>query len=137
MFKKLRIKSKQLVLAPTISTSSFNYVHETEKLIENANSLYKSKQIKNAYEQFSHAIRFYYSYHYDMKREVTTFELLKEIKINQKSDYKIIYDCLVLCGIIEFAKHDERKNDFKNCISAFSKVIGIKNEINISGAHYD
>ena len=95
--------------------------------------MYKSKQIKDAYEQFSHAIRFYYSHHYDLKREVTTFEILKEIKANQKSDYKTVYNCLVLCGIIEFAKHDERKNDFRNCMSAFSKIVGIENKINAGG----
>ena len=132
IFKKFKDKSKQ-VIPPLITSPTFDYVQETQKLLENANFLYKSKQIKDAYEQFSLAIRFYYSNHYDLKREVTTFEILKEIESRQKSDHKIIYDCLVLCGIIEFAKHDEQKNDFIDCISAFSKIIGIENKTNTVG----
>ena len=132
IFKKFRNKPKKIIVPLTTSPKS-DYVQETQKLLENANLLYKSKQIKDAYEQFSHAIRFYYSHHYDLKREVTTFEILKEIEANQKSDYKTVYDCLVLCGIIEFAKHDERKNDFRNCMSAFSKIVGIENKINAGG----
>ena len=132
IFKKFKDKSKQ-VIPPLITSPTFDYVQETQKLLENANFLYKSKQIKDAYEQFSLAIRFYYSNHYDLKREVTTFEILKEIESRQKSDHKIIYDCLVLCGIIEFAKHDEQKNDFIDCISAFSKIIGIENKTNTAG----
>jgi len=132
IFKKFKDKSKQII-SPLITSPTFDYVQETQKLLENANFLYNSKQIKDAYEQFSRTIRFYYSNHYDLKREVTTFEILKEIESRQKSDHKIIYDCLVLCGIIEFAKHDEQKNDFIDCISAFSKIIGIENKTNTVG----
>jgi ABC-type sulfate transport system substrate-binding protein len=71
-----------------------------------------------------------------MKREVTTFEILKEIEENQKSDYNTIYDCLALCGIIEFAKHDEQKNDFIDCVSAFSEIIDTGNRINTTGATF-
>ena len=132
IFRKLRNKPKHVISSLTTS-STFDYVRETKTLLESANMLYKSRQIKDAYEQFSHAIRFYYSHHYDMKREVTTFEILKEIETNQKSDHMTIYDCLVLCGKIEFAKHDERKNDFIDCVSAFSKIINIENRINTTG----
>jgi len=133
VFKKLKNKPKQ-VITPLITSSTFDYVQETHIMLKSANILYQSKQIKDAYEQFSHAIRFYYSCHYDMKREVTTFEILREVEENQKSDYKTVYNCLVLCGIVEFAKHDERKNDFIDCVSAFSEIIGIPNGINTNGA---
>ena len=118
-----------LVVAPTI-----DHVAETQKLLDSANRLYKSKQIKDAYERFSQAIRFYYSYDYDLKREVTTFEILNEIEKMNKSDYKIVYDCLVLCGIIEFAKHHENKNDFKKCMKNFSNLIkNVDKSISVSG----
>ena len=132
IFKKFKNKPKPVTTS--IIFSKLDYVQETQKLLKSAILLYNSKKIKDAYEQFSHAIRFYYSNYYDMKREVTTFEILKEIEINQKSDYKTIYNCLVLCGIIEFAKHDEQKNDFIDCVSAFSKIIKIKNRIDMTGA---
>ena len=68
--------------------------------------------------------------------EIETFEILKEIEENQKSDYNTIYDCLALCGIIEFAKHDEQKNDFIDCVSAFSEIIDTGNRINTTGATF-
>ena len=69
-----------------------------------------------------------------MKREVTTFEILNEIEKMNKSDYKIVYDCLVLCGIIEFAKHHENKNDFKKCMKNFSNLIkNVDKSISVSG----
>lgn len=117
-----------LAVVPTI-----DHITETQKLLDSANRLYKSKQIKDAYERFSQAIRFYYSYHYDLKREVTTFEILNEIEKMNKSDYKIVYDCLVLCGIIEFAKHHENKNDFQKCMRNFSKLIKNVDKSLISG----
>jgi|TARA_B100001540_G_scaffold314739_2_gene340348 hypothetical protein len=128
ILKKFVHKTKNTI-GPLTVYPVFDYKHETQKLLETANFLYNSKQIKDAYEQFSHAIRFYYSHHYDIKREVTTFEILQQIEINEKSDYKTIYNCLALCGIVEFAKHDERKDDFSDCLSSFYKIINLKNKI--------
>ena len=133
IIRKLNKKPKKLV-TPLVTISPIDYIDETEKLLDSANLLYKSKQIKDAYERFSQAIRFYYSYHYNLKREVTTFETLTEIQKNSKSEYKIVYDCLVLCGIIEFAKHHENKNDFKKCMKNFSQLIKNTNKtVSLSG----
>ena len=122
IIRRLNRKSKKLV-TPLVTIPSVDYIDETQKLLDSANILYKSKQIKDAYERFSQAIRFYYSYHYNLKREVTTFEILTQIQKMNKSEYKIVYDCLVLCGIIEFAKHRESKNDFKKCMKNFIQLI--------------
>tara|TARA_B100000029_G_scaffold316990_1_gene309434 strand:- start:2151 stop:3629 length:1479 start_codon:yes stop_codon:yes gene_type:complete len=126
--KKYMHKTKNVFNQLTVSTTS-DYRLETQKLLEQSNLLYTSKQIKDAYEKFSYAIRFYYSHHYDIKNEVTTFEILDEIKIKEKSNYAAIHDCLTLCGIVEFAKHDERKNDFVDCLSIFYKIIALENKI--------
>ncbi len=122
--RKTKNASNQLTVYPSI-----DYLQETQKLLDYSNLLYTSKQIKDAYEKFSYAIRFYYSHHYDIKSEVTTFEILDQIKIKEKSNYTAIYDCLALCGIVEFAKHDERKNDFVDCLSIFNKIITLENKI--------
>ena len=103
---------------------------ETQKLLNSAIILYNSNKIKDAYEKFSQSIRFFYSYHYDLKREVTTLEILDKIKKISKSEYNIIFDCLVLCEIIEFAKHNENKNDFQNYVKSFSKIIKNTNKTN-------
>ena len=85
--------------------------------------MYNSNKVKDAYEKFSQSIRLFYSYHYNLKCEVTTSEILDRIKKVSKSEYDIIFDCLVLCGIIEFAKHNENKNDFQNYMKSFTKII--------------
>jgi len=122
VIRKAIKKKKELTPVP-INITTINYVEETQKLLDSANLLYKSNQIKDAYERFSQSIRFFYSYHYNLKREVTTFEILDKIKEISKSEYKTVYGCLVLCGIIEFARHNENKNDFKKCMKSFSKII--------------
>ena len=107
---------------------TFDYVKETKILLGSALELYKSKQMKNAYERFSQSIRFYYSHHYVLNREVTTFEILEQIKKISSSEYQIIYDCLALCGVIEFAKHSEAENDFQKCFTSFEKILELTTE---------
>jgi len=129
VIRKISKKQKELIHRP-IHISSIDYLAETQKLLNSAIILYNSNKIKDAYEKFSQSIRFFYSYHYDLKREVTTLEILDKIKKISKSEYNIIFDCLVLCEIIEFAKHNENKNDFQNYVKSFSKIIKNTNKTN-------
>jgi hypothetical protein len=122
IIRKLTKKKKEFTLASG-GITSIDYLDETQKLLDSANILYNSNKVKDAYEKFSQSIRFFYSYHYNLKREVTTFEILDKIKKTNKSEYNTIFDCLALCGIIEFAKHNENKNDFQNYMKSFSKII--------------
>jgi len=124
IMKKLKKNEKQQLVAPVITTKpSIDYIIETQKLLESATAMYNSKQVKNAYERFSQAIRFYYSHHYSLESEVTTFEILSKVKKQSKSEHNMVFDCLALCGIVEFARHKEGKNDFQNCMKKFAKII--------------
>ena len=69
-------------------------------------------------------------YHYTLEREVTTFEILSEIKKKDNLEYKTVFDCLALCGMIEFARHKESKNEFKRCMKRFMQItaLPLKNE---------
>ena len=130
ILKRLK-ERKQLLGTPIIATKpTVDYVTETQMLLESAKSLYKTNQIKDAYERFSQAIRFYYSYHYTLEKEVTTFEILSEIKKKDNLEYKTVFDCLALCGMIEFARHKESKNEFKRCMERFMQItaLPLKNE---------
>ena len=84
---------------------------------------YESKNIKDAYEKFSHAIRLYYSYKLNLEKEITAVELLNQLTDIDKTEYRLVYDSLNLCGIIEFAKHTEKENEFVKCISKFTKNV--------------
>jgi len=99
IFKKLKNRHSALI-EPILVSNAVDYVSETQKLLESSTVLYESNKIKDAYERFSQAIRFYYSYHYNLKREVTTLEILEQIKKKDKIQFKIVYDCLILCRII-------------------------------------
>jgi|TARA_B100001540_G_C15810681_1_gene644354 predicted nucleic acid-binding protein len=122
VIRKMIKKQKQNIIIHT-KNPELDYIAETQKLLDSAITLYNSHKIKDAYEKFSQSIRFFYSYHYGLTHEVTTFEILEKIKKLSITDYEIIHNCLVLCGIIEFAKHKENKNDFKIYTESFSKII--------------
>ena len=96
---------------------------ETKKLLIIAREKYESNHIKDAYEKFSQAIRLYYSFKFNLDKEITAIELLNQITDIDKTEYQLVYDSLTLCGKIEFAKHTEKENEFIKCISNFSKNV--------------
>jgi len=123
VIRRLR-KPKQKLIHPVISKNlEINYVLETQKLLILARKKYESKNIKDAYEKFSHAIRLYYSYKLNLEKEITAVELLNQLTDIDKTEYRLVYDSLNLCGIIEFAKHTEKENEFVKCISKFTKNV--------------
>ena len=123
VIRRLR-KPKQKLIHPVISKNlEINYVLETQKLLILARKKYESKHIKDAYEKFSHAIRLYYSYKLNLDKEITAVELLNQLTDVDKIEYQLVYDSLSLCGIIEFAKHTEKENEFMKCISNFTKYV--------------
>ena len=120
---RLRKLKQKLVLTTIPEKLEIDYLQETQKLLVIAREKHESKRIKDAYEIFSHAIRFYYTHKLDLDKEITANELLNEINDIDKTEYRLVHDSLALCGIIEFAKHKERENEFKKCISKFTKNI--------------
>jgi len=120
---KLR-KPKQKFVFPVKSEKlEIDYVLETQELLIVAREKYESKHIKDAYEKFSQAIRFYYTHKLSLDKEITAIELLNQMINIDKTEYQLVYNSLALCGIIEFAKHNEKENEFKKCLSKFSKNI--------------
>ena len=123
VIRRLR-KPKQKLIHSVISKNlEINYVLETQKLLILARKKYESKNIKDAYEKFSHAIRLYYSYKLNLEKEITAVELLNQLTDIDKTEYRLVHDSLNLCGIIEFAKHTEKENEFVKCISKFTKNV--------------
>ncbi len=123
VIRKLRRPKQKLTIPVKSEKLEINYVLETQKLLILARKDYESKHVKDAYEKFSQAIRLYYSYKLSLDKELSAVELLDQITHFDKTEYQLVYDSLTLCGIIEFAKHTEKDNEFMKCISEFTKNI--------------
>ena len=78
---------------------------------------------KDAHEKFGYAIRFYYSHHFELGKELTSIEALQILRKNNVKDFDLILDCLNLCGMIEFAKQEPDEKMFFDYIDKFSKLI--------------
>ena len=122
-------KPKQKLIFPVKSEKlEIDYVLETQKLLIIAREKYESSYIKDAYEKFSQAIRFYYTHKLRLDKEITAIELLNQMADIDKTEYRLVQNSLALCGIIEFAKHNEKENEFQKCISNFTKNIERKSK---------
>ena len=103
--------------------SSTSFVDTTRQMLSDAKKLHEKKKIKDSYEVFAQSIRYYYSYKLDLKKEMTTFEVLRELKKHNLNEFNQIQECLGLCGMIEFAKHQESENDFAKATEIFSRLL--------------
>ena len=92
-------------------------------MLLDARELYKNKVYKDAHEKFGQAIRFYYSHHFDLEREMTNIETLQILRRNKVKHFDSILDFLNLCGMIEFAKHETDERKFYRSIDEFMKII--------------
>ena len=70
----------------------------------------------------------YYSFKFNLDKEITAIELLNQITDINKTEYRLVRNSLALCGMIEFAKHSEKENEFKKCISNFTKNIELQSK---------
>ncbi|MCD6477671.1 MAG: hypothetical protein J7K87_01585 [Candidatus Aenigmarchaeota archaeon] len=101
-----------------------NYKKEARKMIEEAKKLFSEGKGKDAYEKVSQAVRFYFSYKLDIKREIVSSELLSILRKNKSGQYQEVKNCLNICGLVEFAKYSPNKKDFDYIISVAEKIVG-------------
>jgi hypothetical protein len=100
----------------------FNYKIEADKLLKQAERLFKKKKYKDAYGKAGQALRLYLSYENGLKKELTNDDVIKYLKQKNKS-YKDIKKCFDLCSLVEFAKYKENKKDFDEIIKITGKTI--------------
>jgi len=109
--------------SPIIVKSKTDYLIEVEFLLSSATSLYQQNNIKDAYEKFSQSIRLFYSNKLELEKELVTSDLLPLMKHFSKHEKSLIENSLQLSDMIEFAKHTENDNKFKQITSEFSKIV--------------
>ena len=113
---------KQTVNLVTVPTS-INYLENTNNMIGSSRDLFASNSPKYAFEKFSQAIRYYYSHRLQINLDLTTTEIIVELKKSNIDNFNDIEKWLLLCSQVEFIKHKSTKKEFLDALDSFSKSI--------------
>ena len=121
--KKTKIITPIVQKVSVDNHTTINYLDATNQILSDSKKLYEEKMYKDAHEKFGYAIRFYYSHHFELSKELTSIETLQILRKNNVKDFDLILDCLNLCGMIEFAKQEPDEKMFFDYIGKFGKLI--------------
>ena len=129
VIKKFLKKKKTFTIndsSPIPKLKSFEHIIESKKLISQAQQYYDKGEYKEAFGTAGKAIKLFLSYDADLKREITTEELIRLIR---KHNYPIadIRESLKITDLVEFAKSNPTEDDFKKIISLFNKLLNKQN----------
>ena len=122
LFQK-KAKTRLTVPILNIASPSTDYQTHTKEMLESAMILFQKNSQKEAFEKFSQAIRYYYSHKLKIDMEMTTFEIILELKKHDIENFDDVKKWLMLCGRVEFTKYDSNKKEFNAALSAFSKLL--------------
>lgn len=122
--KYFRKKHVRMDKEPKITKKkkSFDWKKESNILLEKAQKLFDSGQGKDAYGKVSEAVRLYLSYNNDLKKDLTSSDLIRELKKNKK-EWEKIKECLDICSMAEFARYKTNKSDFEKIMDIGKKII--------------
>ena len=109
---------------PLVTVSpSINYVENTNNMIQSSKELFDNGSPKYAFEKFSQAIRYYYSHKLKINLDVTTTEIIIQLKKYDVDNVDDVNRWLLLCGQVEFVKHKSTQKEFIKALDSFSKSI--------------
>ena len=109
---------------PLVTVSpSINYIENTNDMIQSSRELFDNGSPKYAFEKFSQAIRYYYSHKLKINLDVTTTEIIIQLKKYDVDDVDDVNRWLLLCGQVEFVKHKSTQKEFIKALDSFSKSI--------------
>ena len=121
--KKTKVTTRIVQEVSVDNHTTINYLDTANQILADSKKLYEEKMYKDAHEKFGYAIRFYYSHHFELSKELTSIETLQILRKNNVKDFDLILDCLNLCGMIEFAKQEPDEKTFFDYIGKFGKLI--------------
>ena len=122
LFQK-KTKTRLIVPILNIIPPSADYRTHTKEMLDSAMILFQKNSQKEAFEKFSQAIRYYYSHKLKINMEMTTFEIISQLKKHDIENFDDVQKWLMLCGRVEFTKYDANKKEFSTALSAFSKSL--------------
>lgn len=105
-----------------ITEKPFDYVAESNKLLEKSKKLFENKNYKDAYGTAAQATRLFLSYKNNLKKELTNDDIIEHLR-KHKKQYKEAKECFDLCSLVEFAKYEANKKDFSKIIRICEKII--------------
>jgi hypothetical protein len=115
------LKRKRKIISiddPIKPVKKYNYRREALGLLKKSENEFSDGNFKDAYGFANQAIRLYLCYKNGLNKELTNYEILKNID-NLPKDTKNIFD---LCCLVEFAKYKPNKKDFGEIIG-FARVL--------------
>ena len=120
VYRKSLVKQPlNLVTVPT----SINYIENTNNMIQSSKELFTNNSPKYAFEKFSQAIRYYYSHKLQINLDLTTTDMMFELKKSNISNFDDVRKWLSLCGQVEFVRHKSTQKEFLKALDSFSKSI--------------
>ena len=102
---------------------AINYVDNTNNMIKSSRKLFENNSPKYAFEKFSQAIRYYYSHKLQINLDLTTTDMMFELKKSNIDNFDNVRKWLLLCGQVEFVKYRSTQKEFLNALNSFSKSI--------------
>ena len=120
LYRKSLVKHPlNLVTVPT----SINYIENTNNMIRSSKELFINNSPKYAFEKFSQAIRYYYSHKLQINLDLTTTDMMFELKKSNISNFDDVRKWLFLCGQVEFVRHKSTQKEFITALETFRKSI--------------
>jgi len=116
-------KKKEEIIENVIEEVPVDYHKEAQGYLDKAKKLFDDKKYKDAYGMASYAIRYFYSYKFDLKKELTAFETVKLLK-GKKEKWESASECLNLCSLVEFAKYSANRKHFDKIVKLAERIIG-------------
>ena len=105
-----------------VAEEHFDYLAESQKLLELAKKLFAENQFKDAYGKANQSVRLYFAYKNNLNKELTNDELLNHFKKGKK-ETKELKEFFDLCSLVEFAKYIASKGDFDKIIAYAEKIL--------------
>jgi hypothetical protein len=120
LYRKSLVKHPlNLVTVPT----SINYVEHTNDMIQSSRELFTNNSPKYAFEKFSQAIRYYYSHKLQINLDLTSTDMMIELRKSNIDNFNDVRKWLLLCGQVEFVKYESTQKEFLTALDSFSKSI--------------
>ena len=79
--KKIKVVTPIVQEVSVDNHTTINYLNTTNQILADSKKLYGEKMYKDAHEKFGYAIRFYYSHHFELSKEITSIETLQILSL--------------------------------------------------------
>ena len=123
LLRKTRMHKLEPELLVETNSFSVSIEQKAKEMLDSSTNLFENNFHKEAFEKLGQTIRFYYCSKLDLSVQMTSFEIIPELRKSKIDDFESITKWLLLCGSVEFTKHQSHKTEFDNIVSSFSKHI--------------